>query len=166
VRLILVPALLALASCASHSTTDLDERLSSWSGASVHELAAALGEPTSVADDAWEWRYTGPGMQPATTSFASAPTSGAQYVGSTTGTASSGGFEGKSWPRGLDTNVARKECTYRAKLEGARRCQVYFSDGPRRTELRRPVRDAWILQIRCQIRCQVYFSGASRCGRR
>jgi len=118
-RILLLPALLSLASCATNTATPpLDDRLSSWAGLHVAQLVAALGEPTSVTDDAWEWRYTGPGMQPATTSFASAPTSGAQYVGPSTGTASTGGFEGKSWSRGLDTSVARKECTYRAKLEG------------------------------------------------
>jgi len=61
--LLYIIAALLVGACASSTgredpTTDLDRRLSSWSGAPVIELADVIGEPTRRSDTLWEWRYS------------------------------------------------------------------------------------------------------------
>lgn len=119
-RISLIAALLVLASCATNSATpELEDRLSSWTGSSVHNLAAELGEPVTVTENTWEWRFTGPGMQAATSTSSLSQPVGARDLGSSTGHASSPGIEGKTWTRSIDTSIPRKECAYRAKIDGA-----------------------------------------------
>jgi hypothetical protein len=118
-RIFLIATLLVLASCATNSAIpDLENRLSSWAGSSVHELAGELGEPTTVTENTWEWRFAGPGMQAtASTSSLSQPNT-AQNIGSSTGRASSPGLEGKTWTQSMNTSIPPKECWYRAKIDG------------------------------------------------
>ena len=113
-------ALLVLASCATTSGAPaLESRLSSWEGSSIDDLARELGEPAVVSDDSWEWRFSGPGMQAATSTSSLPQPVGGHNQRSSTGHASSPGVQGKSWTRSIETSVPRKECAYRAKLDGA-----------------------------------------------
>jgi len=118
-KIFLIVALLVLASCATNSSTpELANRLSSWAGSSVHELAKELGQPTTVTENMWEWRFTAPGMQAAASMSSFSQPSGASSVGSSTGHASSPGIEGKTWTQSADSSVSRKECRYLAKVDG------------------------------------------------
>ncbi len=118
-RIFLFAAVLLLASCATSTLApELENRLSSWTGSSVHELAGELGEPTTVTEDSWEWRFTGPGMQAATSTSLFLQSTGAHDLDSSIGQASSPGMEGKTWTRSIDTSIPRKECGYRAKVDG------------------------------------------------
>ena len=121
-RIFLIAAILMVASCATTSVTPaLENRLSSWTGSSVHDLAGVLGDPTTVSENSWEWRFTGPGM-PAGRSTSSvsqlSQLMDAHALTSSTGQPSSPGIEGKTWTRSIDTSVPRKECAYRAKIDG------------------------------------------------
>ena len=118
-RIFLLTALLVSASCATNSgAPELEGRLSSWIGSPIHDLAVELGEPTTVTEDYWEWRYTGPGMQAAKSTSSFSQSIGARRTGSSTGEASSPGLEGKTWTRSIDTSVPHKECAYRANIDG------------------------------------------------
>ncbi len=119
-RVFLFAVLFVLASCAANlKEPDLEARLSSWVGSSVHDLERVLGEPTAKAEDSWEWRFTGPGMpEAASTSSIRLPIED-QEVNVSTSRPSSPGMGRKSWTESVDSAIARKECVYRASVDGA-----------------------------------------------
>ena len=84
---------------------------------SIHDLAKELGEPTTVSEDSWEWRFTGPGMQAAPSASALSRPVGADLT-SSTGHPSSEGTNNMAWTQSFDTSIPRKECAYRAKIKG------------------------------------------------
>jgi hypothetical protein len=118
VRILLFAALLLSASCATNSgVPELEQRLSSWTGSPVHDLARELGEPAIVTEDSWEWRFTGPGMQASASTSSLSQSIETRDVDSSTGHASYAGIEGKTWTP-FDASISRKECVYRAKISG------------------------------------------------
>lgn len=128
-RIFTFTTLLVLASCATSSgAPKLESRLSSWTGSSIYDLAAELGEPTTVSNDSWEWRFTGPGMQAVTsTSLLSQPVAvrcSHCDQGLSTGYTSSPGLEGKTWASSIDSSIPRKDCVYRARIEGVSIVQI------------------------------------------
>ena len=118
-RMLLTGAIFVLASCASNTeTTALENRVTSWTGSSVHELANVLGEPTLVTEDSWEWRLTGPGMQAATSTSSLPRQLDARDRNTETGLGSSWGTGGNTGTKSADTSIPRKECVYRATIDG------------------------------------------------
>lgn len=57
----LLVILLGLSACASAPNPDsISARAASWQGADVSELAAVLGQPTTIRSDAWIWGFLAP----------------------------------------------------------------------------------------------------------
>ncbi len=57
----LVVVLFGLSACASTpDPNSVSARAASWQGADVTELAAVLGQPTTVRSDAWIWGFLAP----------------------------------------------------------------------------------------------------------
>ncbi len=119
-KIIPFAALLVLTSCASSTATPaLENRLASWTGSSVHDLAGVLGEPTVVSENSWEWRFTGPGMQATTSTSSVVRQKDVVDRHALPISASSPGIDGENWTKSIDTSVQRKECVYRARVDGA-----------------------------------------------
>lgn len=120
-RILSYATLFTLASCAVMSDQpDLDDRLSSWTGSSVDQLVSALGVPSEISEDWYEWRFTRPGMPAARSTssvlsrrFVTCPSS-PNSVGCATGS----GYGSSNHSGGVDTAVQRSECIYRANVDG------------------------------------------------
>ncbi len=117
-RLFLIAVVLTLVSCATNSRTpELESRLASWTGLSIHDLAKELGEPTTVGGDSWEWRFTGPGIQ-ASPMVSSLSRPVGSELSSSTGQSSREGTNSMAWTQSFDTSIPHKDCAYRAKIKG------------------------------------------------
>ena len=118
-RIFLAAATLVQASCAAITeTATLEDRIASWTGSPVRELSDVLGEPTVVNENSWEWRLTSPGMQAATSTSTLSRQLEARDRNSAIGQATSPATGGKTWTPSGDTAISRKECVYRATVDG------------------------------------------------
>ena len=128
-KIFMFAVVLVSASCATNSgTPELESRLLSWTGSSIHDLAIQLGEPTTITKDSWEWRFTGPGMRaaPSTSSVSQSEAAHCSQSdpGLSTGCPSSPGMEGKTWTPSIDSRIPRKECLYRVGIDGVSIVQI------------------------------------------
>ena len=122
VRTLFYATLFTLASCAGISSQpDLDDRLTSWTGSSVDELVSALGVPSAISEEWYEWRFTRPGMPAARSTnsvlssrFGTCDPSSTNSVGCSSGS----GYGSSNHTGGVDTAVPRSECIYRANVDG------------------------------------------------
>ena len=123
-RILILAVLFTLTSCATNAgTPELESRLASWNGSSIFGLAKELGEPTSISDAWWEWRFTGPGMPETASASSLARPTAVRCSGcdpnppATTGYVPASGLAtATDTPTGT-TGIRRKECVYRALID-------------------------------------------------
>ena len=130
-RTLLFASLFTLASCAGIANKpDLDERLSSWTGASVDELVSTLGVPSDSSTEWYEWRFTRPGMSAARSTNSVIDERFRVCASSSfdsSGCASRSGSKSKHHTTGVETSVSGSECIYRANVDGTRIVMVVTS---------------------------------------
>ena len=125
-RILTLAALIALASCAGHTTTSsLDARLASWQGSSIDSLSAELGDPTSRSADWVEWKFTSRGMSATRGSGSLGRVTNQRCSGCDPNPASSAGYQTQSGitsgmsSSGGSSSGPRRECVYRAYIDGS-----------------------------------------------